>query len=168
MGALGLGLTHLARLAHLLAFSSLFGGSLFHTFVVTKVAFRVLPRRPFSDFQARLFPVYFRGQLVALSALIFTYPSTRTSCSRPNTTELLLLGVSTIACVLNDQTYGPRTSEIMQTLNKTLAVKDVDGEYFAKLKREFSSAHAMSIHLNLISMVTATVYGLIYMGRIHS
>lgn len=59
---------------HMLLYSALLGTELFQTFVNTKVCFNALPRSAFTTLQKRIFPIYFRGQVILLLLTAMTFP----------------------------------------------------------------------------------------------
>ncbi|OTA89068.1 hypothetical protein M434DRAFT_23514 [Hypoxylon sp. CO27-5] len=124
---------------HLLSYSTLLGTELYQSFVVTKICYQALPRSAFNTLQKRVFPIYFRSQAL-----------------------LLLLTAS----LLNLTIYGPRTRQIMidrihqetRDGRKLSSITELSDDMKA-LNRSFSRNHAMSIHLNLISIVAMIWWG---------
>lgn len=166
---------------HLLFYSTLLGTSLFQTFVITKISFQALPRPAFITLQKRLFPVYFRAQTLLLVLTAATLPLPRVL-----TADGVLFAVAGVTAVGNLVVYEPRTRGAMGRgkrveLCRCWAVGAVMADGFVekghgttrqgadsreaetlemkRLKREFSRNHAMTIHLNLVSVGAMVVYG---------
>ncbi|KAH7134065.1 hypothetical protein EDB81DRAFT_90345 [Dactylonectria macrodidyma] len=143
---------------HLLSFSALFGSQLYQTFVVTKVAFTTLPRPAYIKFQKTIFPVYFHGQSLLLLLTAATVPPLGPLSLVQQKGDWIPFAVSGAAAGLNFVVYGPRTRQLMLdraqqgTVDAKVTGLDGPSEEMALLKRKFSRAHAMCIHLNLISI----------------
>ncbi|KAH6995881.1 hypothetical protein BKA56DRAFT_639902 [Ilyonectria sp. MPI-CAGE-AT-0026] len=143
---------------HLLSFSALFGSQLYQTFVVTKVAFNTLPRPAYTKFQKTIFPVYFHGQSLLLILTAVTFPPHGPLSLIQQKSDWIPFAVSGVASALNFFIYGPRTRQLMLdraqqgTVDAKVTGLDGPSEEMALLKRKFSRAHAMCIHLNLISI----------------
>ncbi|ESU10967.1 hypothetical protein FGSG_05059 [Fusarium graminearum PH-1] len=110
---------------HLFSFSALLGSQLYQTFIVTKVTFQRLPRAPFINLQKYLFPIYFQSQTVLLFLSAATLPPTR---------KLMLYRAE------------------QGIANAKMASPEDSGPVMQILKKRFGTAHAMSIHLNLIGL----------------
>ncbi|KAF2732604.1 hypothetical protein EJ04DRAFT_440775 [Polyplosphaeria fusca] len=156
--SLGSYLPGLASL-HLLAYSTLLGTELYQTFVVTTVAHQTLPRSAFTTLQKRLFPTYFRAQALLLIVTAATLPPYGPLSLVKKKKTWIPFAVATLTAGLNLLVYGPRTSAIMvQRIHQetTDGRKSSDLENMSAdmrtLNRAFSRTHAMSIHLNLISI----------------
>ncbi|CAH0018717.1 unnamed protein product [Clonostachys rhizophaga] len=155
--------------AHLLCFSALLGTELYQSFVITKICFLVLPRKPFTALQARVFPVYFRIQSSLLVLLALTTPSRGllSLIERKSNWIPLLVGACTAA--LNLFFYGPRTSRAMFSIDQLGTATAGDrtessereplNQDKAVLRKTFSKNHAASIHFNLITIIATLWYG---------
>ncbi|KAI0191007.1 hypothetical protein EV127DRAFT_480811 [Xylaria flabelliformis] len=161
---------------HLLSFSTLLGTQLYQTFVVTKICFVSLPRSAFTTLQKmsqlmgfvctqRLFPIYFSGQSMLLLLTIVTIPPHGPFTLVANKVAWIPFAIAGVTAALNLFVYGPRTKQLMierihqetrdglqkQTTNDVDAAEDPSPE-MQRLRRSFSRNHAMSIHLNLLSI----------------
>ncbi|KAI1174433.1 hypothetical protein F4777DRAFT_589213 [Nemania sp. FL0916] len=148
---------------HLLSFSTLLGTQIYQTFVVTRICFVSLPRNAFTALQKRLFPVYFRSQSLLLLAAAITIPSQGPLTLIANKAAWIPFAIAGATAALNLLVYGPRTRRIMigrihqesrdeprkQATgdDAETSIPDMQG-----LHRSFSRNHAMSIHLNLLSL----------------
>ncbi|KAI0108968.1 hypothetical protein GGR51DRAFT_558762 [Nemania sp. FL0031] len=151
---------------HLLSFSTLLGTQLYQTFVVTKIAHVSLPRSAFTTLQKRLFPIYFRGQSLLLLLTIATIPSRGPLTLIASKAVWIPFAIAGLTATLNLLVYGPRTRRIMierihqetrDALQKQTEEEDDDDVEspsleMQRLNRSFSRNHAMSIHLNLLTI----------------
>ncbi|KAI1324774.1 hypothetical protein F5Y16DRAFT_379890 [Xylariaceae sp. FL0255] len=157
---------------HLLSFSTLLGTQLYQTFIVTKAAHTALPRSSFTTLQKRLFPLYFRSQslLLLLAAVTIPWSTSQSSSSWPTPGLVTRKGawipfaIAGVTAALNLSVFGPRTRSVMierihqetRDARKPLLERDRDldtiGSEMQALNRSFARNHAMSIHLNLLSI----------------
>ncbi|KAL2143327.1 hypothetical protein VTI28DRAFT_10570 [Corynascus sepedonium] len=154
---------------HLLFYSTLLGTELFQSFVNTKVCFVALPRSAFTTLQKRIFPIYFWAQttLITLSAL--TFPPGGIASLVVRKTDGILYAVALGTAILNLMVYGPQTQRAMvdcvhqgtrdrSNVEERPVSNDLSPE-MVRLRKVFSRAHAMTIHLNLVSIGAMLVYG---------
>ncbi|KAI0517097.1 hypothetical protein F5B22DRAFT_604745 [Xylaria bambusicola] len=156
---------------HLLSFSSLLGTQLYQTFLVTKICYTSLPRSAFTTLQKRLFPIYFRSQSLLLLLTIVTIPSRGPLTLVANKTAWIPFAIAGATATLNWWIYGPRTRELMiervhQETRDGMQKKNMNDSGNAdddalsetlspemqRIRRSFSRNHAMSIHLNLLTI----------------
>ncbi|KAI0549606.1 hypothetical protein F4679DRAFT_584322 [Xylaria curta] len=167
---------------HLLSFSTLLGTQLYQTFVVTKICYVSLPRSAFTTLQKfynvkleittneflctqRLFPIYFSGQSMLLLLTIVTIPPHGPLTLVANKVAWIPFAIAGVTAALNLLVYGPRTKQLMierihQETRDGLQKQTTDDDDAAetpspemqRLRRSFSRNHAMSIHLNLLSI----------------
>ncbi|KAI0377602.1 hypothetical protein F5Y04DRAFT_263723 [Hypomontagnella monticulosa] len=144
---------------HLLSYSTLLGTELYQTFVNTKVCYQALPRSAFTTLQKRLFPIYFRGQTLLLLLTASTVPPYGPFTLQANKSIWIPFAVAGLTAILNLTIYGPRTRQLMidrihqETRDKRKPNDSTELSSDMKaLSRLFSHNHAMSIHLNLISI----------------
>ncbi|KAH6643722.1 hypothetical protein C7974DRAFT_4068 [Boeremia exigua] len=151
---------------HLLAYSTLLGTELYQSFVMTKLAYQALPRSAFTSLQKRVFPVYFKGQTLLLGLVVLTLPPGGPKSLVDNQTSAFAFAVAGGSALLNLFVYGPETQRLMiervhQTTRDSNRSTSTDGitSEMHKLNRSFSRAHAMSIHLNLVTVIATLYYG---------
>ncbi|KAI0810419.1 hypothetical protein GGR55DRAFT_679012 [Xylaria sp. FL0064] len=150
---------------HLLAFSTLLGTQLYQSFVVTKICFVSLPRPAFTTLQKRLFPIYFRSQSLLLLLTVVTVPSRGPLSMIASKAAWIPFAIAGLTATLNCWVYGPRTRQIMleriqletqDGLQKQAtgdpAVSETPSPEMQRIRRSFSRSHAMSIHLNLLTI----------------
>ncbi|KAI3322639.1 hypothetical protein HD806DRAFT_498854 [Xylariaceae sp. AK1471] len=146
---------------HLLSFSTLLGMQLYQTFIVTKICHVTLPRSAFTTLQKRLFPIYFRSQSLLLFLTAVTIPSQGPLSLITNKAAWIPFTITSVTATLNLLVYGPGTRQIMmerihqETRDGQKRPTDASGEAspeMQRLQRSFSRNHAMSIHLNLLTI----------------
>lgn len=98
---------------HLLSFSTLIGSQLYQTFIVTKVAFKHLPRTPYVTFQKHIFPIYFQSQALLLFLAAVTLPPYGPFSLIQHKSDWIPFAVSSIVAGLNLMVFGPRTRKLM-------------------------------------------------------
>lgn len=166
---------------HLLSYSALLGTELYQTFVNTKVCYQTLPRSAFTTLQKHLFPIYFRGQTLLLLLTAATIPPYGPFTLQASKSNWVPFSIAGVTAILNLVIYGPRTRQLMidrihqgiitlhigmravrsaAIANQVLETRDGRksndptelSDDMKTLNRSFSRNHAMSIHLNLISI----------------
>ncbi|KIN06897.1 hypothetical protein OIDMADRAFT_15946 [Oidiodendron maius Zn] len=170
-------LTALTKLSsyHLLAWGSLLGMQLYQTFVMTKVCYLYLPRPQFTTLQKRIFPLYFGIETALAAATAATYPSGSIWALASHHLNSALLGLTLAMSGLNLLVYGPKTIEAMvhrshqktreALRSSTTVTGNSTSEEMHLARRQFSRNHAMSIHLNLIGVISTVVYGVSLSSR---
>ncbi|KAK4183814.1 hypothetical protein QBC35DRAFT_507233 [Podospora australis] len=153
---------------HLLVYSSLLGTSLYQTFAMTKISYQALPKTAFRSLQKKVFPFYFRVQTFLIFGSLVTLPSSTWSpiAAFSHTINWIPHAVAGVTAVLNLLVYEPRTRTFMievahqetRDASRTPNSKEPSGE-MQQFRRHFSRAHAMSIHLNLITIGSILFYG---------
>lgn len=153
---------------NLLLLSLAFGGGVVHSFIVSPIAFKHLPRESFSELQNKVFPLYFAGQTLLPLGLAVTTP-VAIHCAGP------LLGVSALGGALNLLWVLPVCRDIKEQRKKLIAEKKheqiVDGEVrpsdaMALLNKQFGMYHGISSLLNMASILSLGVYGYVLAKRI--
>lgn len=169
---------------HLLSYSALLGMSFYQSFTVVKTVHRALPRPAFVALQGRLFPVYFKLQTFYLFLTAATLPPYGPLSLVKDGTSAVLFTIAGISALLNFFLYGPRTRQAMidrhgkgklqwQLSRQLLTcfatgirdpaageeVEQVSEEVMDALNKAFHKSHALSLHLNLITVGALTAYG---------
>lgn len=98
---------------HLLSYSTLLGLSVYQSFIVVKIAHRVLPRPAFITLQGRLFPIYFQLQTLYLFLTVATFPPYGPMSLIKDGISTVLFSVAGVGALLNFFVYGPRTRQAM-------------------------------------------------------
>ncbi|KAI0105840.1 hypothetical protein F4814DRAFT_442243 [Daldinia grandis] len=152
---------------HLLSYSTLLGMELYQSFAMTKVCYQELPRSAFTTLQKRIFPLYFRGQALLLLMTAATVPPYGPLTLQSIKGNWIPFAVAGVTALLNLMLYGPRTRQIMidrihqetrdgrKSNDPTEASDDMRA-----LNKLFSRNHAMSIHLNIITIGATLWWGL--------
>ncbi|KAI0150119.1 hypothetical protein F4776DRAFT_193092 [Hypoxylon sp. NC0597] len=151
---------------HLLSYSTLLGTELYQSFVMTKICHQVLPRSAFTTLQQRVFPLYFRSQALLLLLTAATIPPHGYFTLQESRSNWIPFAVAGVTALLNLMIYGPRTRQIMidrihQETRDGRKLSDITelSDDMKALNRSFSRNHAMSIHLNLISIAAMILWG---------
>ncbi|KAK7702713.1 hypothetical protein SLS57_011264 [Botryosphaeria dothidea] len=151
---------------HLLAYGTLLGTTVYQSFVMTKVCYTALPMSSFTTLQRKVFPVYFRLQSTLLIVTALTYPPTSLLALYKAPVDAGLLAFASATALANLAKYGPATSTAMverihQETRDGKKFNDPSGpsEEMHLRNRAFSRNHAMSIHLNLLSVGATVAYG---------
>ncbi|OAG03159.1 uncharacterized protein CC84DRAFT_1097960 [Paraphaeosphaeria sporulosa] len=143
--------------AHLFAYATLLGTQLYQSFVMVKVAYQALPAHSFTDLQKRVFPIYFRGQTALLILTAITFPHGPLALAKRKG-DWIPFFVAGATALLNLAVYGPRTSRLM--MRRRRLANQIDGSRkLPGVNRDFSWNHAMSIHLNIITIGATLCYG---------
>ncbi|KAM0207216.1 hypothetical protein ACHAQI_007702 [Fusarium lateritium] len=143
---------------HLLSFSTLLGSQLYQTFIVTKVAFKRLPRTPYINFQKHIFPIFFHGQALLLFLTAVTLPPYGPLSLIEHKSDWVPFAVSGVISGLNVMVFGPRTRKLMLdrveqgTVDAKTANLEGQSSAMQVIKKRFVTSHAMCIHLNLIGL----------------
>ncbi|KAI1338846.1 hypothetical protein F5Y15DRAFT_416612 [Xylariaceae sp. FL0016] len=154
---------------HLLSYSSLLGAQLYQSFMLTKVAFNSLPRSSFRSLQKRVFTLYFQGQTVLLVLTALTIPPYGPGSLLAAKTTFTPFALAGVTAVLNLLVYGPRTQRLMMERVHQAARdgrkpgeddEDIEPSLeMQELNRSFRRNHAMSIHLNLLTIGAMMFWG---------
>ena len=168
---------------------------------MTGLSYRALPKTQFRSLQKRVFPVYFRTQILLVIATAATHPPYSFLSLSRSWHEWTPLTIMLGTCFLNWKIYGPRTLAAMVemihqgkkarliwipgsawlkfiyicecTLNLYL-LEARDGytrgdapksDAMKAIGRKFSREHAMSIHLNLLTVLGTIWYGYVLANR---
>ncbi|KAF9873230.1 hypothetical protein CkaCkLH20_09393 [Colletotrichum karsti] len=158
---------------HIISYATLLGTSLFQTFVNTKICYMELPRSAFTTLQKRLFPIYFRSQSLLLILTALTFPPGGPASLLRDKRDWVPFAVAGVTAVLNLLLYGPRTKQAMidrihqETRDaKNPGATEEDSPDMHACKRRFSRNHAMSIHLNLVTIFAMVWYGVRLASRL--
>ncbi|KAJ5167641.1 uncharacterized protein N7482_003235 [Penicillium canariense] len=155
---------------HILLYGALLGTELFQTFVNTKLCFQALPMREFLMLQKRLFPVYFKCQVGLAALTAATHPPYSVVSLAKDPWSAVPLVVVVVTGSLNWSVFGPRTttaSLVRRALSESQGTPaDPDKGKVYRANRNFARNHAMSIHLNAITLVATICYGFSLSSRL--
>lgn len=167
---------------HMIIYGTLLGTELYQSFVMTKVCYNALPMSAFTTLQKRVFPVYFRGQTLLLVLTALTHPPYGPVSLAATLWDLIPLAFGGAMAALNLMVWGPRAQTAMtERIHQSrpslcperswmlIITETKDGKKYndpevisdeMKAKnRAFSKAHAMSIHINLMTIAATMWYG---------
>lgn len=150
-------------------YSLVFGASTFHSFYLSPIAFKTLPRSEFGALQNKVFPSYFLTQTVSAVLLGLTSPFKLCPFS------LGLLTVSGLGGAINLFVLLPicrnikdeREKLIKEKLHETVVNGEVrPTETKIALDKKFGMYHGLSSLANIFSIASLGVYGLILAKRL--
>lgn len=163
---------------HILSYGTLLGSQVFHTFVNSVIAFKVLPRPQFSTLQASIFPAYFGLQTVLPLVVAVTYPGERTItgvgpsgisgilADGNGVSTLLPIAVSFVSGLTNMLVLRPATARIMEQRKKQESIdgkKSYDppphSKEMIKLNKSFGRVHGISSLVNIVGLLAILYYG---------
>jgi hypothetical protein len=156
---------------HLLTYSTLVGTQLYQTFLLNNLTYRVLPRPAFTTLQRRLFPIYFRAQVLLLCLAALTLPPRGLrsvaggELGRLWTTAGWGSREADSDGYVFDWSWKKRKREIVVAVaDVCVARRQTDkrhdvGEAEKVLRKAFHRAHAMCIHLNIVTICATVWYG---------
>ncbi|OTB02939.1 hypothetical protein M426DRAFT_74278 [Hypoxylon sp. CI-4A] len=151
---------------HLLSYSTLLGMQLYQSFVMTKISYQALPRSSFTTLQKRVFPMYFRGQSLLLLLTAITIPPNGPFTLHASKSNWIPFAIAGATALLNLLVYGPRTRQVMidrihqETRDGGKLSQSNPSDDMKTLNKSFSRNHAMSIHLNLVTIGALIWWGI--------
>ncbi|KZP32255.1 hypothetical protein FIBSPDRAFT_916476 [Athelia psychrophila] len=162
-----------AQGAYALAYSWLFGMSLWITFFGGVIAYKTLPRHMFSALQHKTFPIYFVLSMGLSSGMLgfwtWTHPDVLTHVYRPyvaDVAQAYALAAVVLAQASNYFVVGPLTSKVMferQKLEKeegkVYNEPGVSSEMKA-LNKKFGGLHGISSLANMGAVLALGFHGL--------
>ncbi|KAI9933123.1 hypothetical protein MW887_007594 [Aspergillus wentii] len=150
---------------HMLSYGTLLGTEVYQSFVNTKLCYKHLPMREFITLQKRIFPVYFNCQLGLVILTALTRPPYSVVSLAKNLWDAAPLVIIVVTGALNRFVYGPRTTKatfvrraLQESSNNETGTSGSDPSKLQQANRAFSFNHAMTIHLNAISVVATVWY----------
>jgi len=158
---------------YVLAYSWLFGMSLWITFFGGVIAFKTLPRQQFGTLQHKTFPIYFVLSMSISSLLLalwtFNHPDVVTYITRPNVADVAqayALGNVILCQGFNYFIIGPWTSSVMFQRHR---LEKEEGKVYNEpgvssnmksLNRKFGMLHGVSSLANLGAVIALGFHGL--------
>lgn len=157
--------------AYLLAFSLLFGMSVWVTFFGGVIAFKVLPRQQFVQLQHKIFPVYFLLSAGLSGALLLrwmtSHPNVLIHITQPciaEVTQAYALGIVLLLHVINYAVLGPLTSRTvfarLRLEKEGDHIREETSDSMEVLNRRFGLLHGMSSMCNMAALIATTFHGL--------
>ena len=146
------------RFLNLFTFVFWYGTLLFFTFIQAPVLFKTLPRPLFGEVQSHLFPVYYLISYICGTLLVVTYHLLHPlknyvpqDCVKITSLCLMLL-----FSLGQGLWIGPKVSQIR--VERQAAEEAKDQLRVDTLSVEFGKAHGISSLLNLVVIISSTVY----------
>ncbi|KAI5966781.1 uncharacterized protein KGF55_000190 [Candida pseudojiufengensis] len=146
---------------HFLFYSLSFGGSAFYSYIVSPLIFKNLTREEFSKVQSKVFPTYFKFQILSPFILGLLTPFAYCPFS------VGTLAISSITGMLNLFFFEPKCHAIKEERIKLVAIKKdkkdngiEPSDAMAALNSQFGRWHGLSTLINTLSIVSLGAYGL--------
>lgn len=155
------------RLAYLLGFATVWGTSLWVTFIGGIIMFKNLPRHQFGNLQSKMFPAYFGivavCTAICLSGFAILHPWKASSFTEKS--QISCLAISLVSTLSNILLFGPLTSKIMRERHKVEREESIGEEVglsknrehamrnpkLANINKKFGMAHGLSSLANLLA-----------------
>ena len=159
---------------HLLSYASVTGITLWHSFIGSPIAFKVLPRQQFGLLQSKLFPIYFSLQSALNGVCLLT-------TSNRNARIIFLIGL--VSGVINLTVVGPWTTKydpitdavfviysflfVNRIMNERHKVEREEGKSYNEagisdqlkaLNKRFGIAHGCSALINMAVLLSLLAY----------
>lgn len=152
------------RLLHLFAFVFWYGALLYFTFVQAPVLFKSLPRDVFGLVQSKLFPSYYLISYVAGAFLVVSYHLLHPlkDYSPQDCVKITALCLMLLFSLAQGLWMGPQVGRLR--LERQAAEQAKDPLKVEALSKAFGKAHGISSLLNLIVILSGTVY-FFYLSR---
>ncbi len=154
----------LLRFAHFFAFIFWYGTLLYFTFIQAPVLFKTLPRQLFGEVQSHLFPAYYWISYVCGILLVVTYHLLHPLKNYVNQDCVKITALYLMLLFSLGQGFwiGPKVAQLR--VERQAAEDSKDTAKAETLAREFGQAHGISSLLNLLVIISGTVY-LVYWFR---
>ncbi|PFH46640.1 hypothetical protein AMATHDRAFT_154267 [Amanita thiersii Skay4041] len=158
---------------YVVAYSWLFGMSLWVTFFGGVIAFKALPRQQFGTLQHKTFPIYFGISIFLSGSMlgywVFTHPDVASYLAHPTMADVAQ--AYALFAVFGGQSFnkfviGPLTSETMFRRHR---LEKEEGKNYndpgvspamKSLNRRFGMLHGISSLANLIAVISLGFHGL--------
>jgi len=164
--------------AYVLAYSWLFGMSLWVTFFGGVIAYKALPRHMFGALQHKTFPVYFMLSIALSSGMLgfwtWTHPDVLQYIASPyvaDVAQAYALAIVFLAQASNYFVISPLTSKVMFQRHK---LEKEEGKQYNEpgvsdemkaLNKKFGSLHGISSLANLFAVLALGFHGL-WLGNV--
>ncbi|KAH9947718.1 hypothetical protein B0H21DRAFT_737751 [Amylocystis lapponica] len=158
---------------YFVGYAWLLGTTIWVTCFSGKIAFKALPRHQFGALQHRLFPVYFVNSLVLSTVLLglWTYSHAGIlariwSLTVADVVQFYALAIPVISSASNWLRVGPL---VHKTVVQRYKLEKVEGKIYNEpgiseemkaLNRRFDLYHAISVSINMASLVALVFHGL--------
>jgi hypothetical protein len=146
------------RFIHFLAFTFWYGTLLYFTFIQAPILFKTLPRQTFGEVQSHLFPAYYWISYICGTLLVVTYHLLHPlkNYVPQDCVKMTALCLMLLFSLGQGLWIGPKVAALRV---ERQAAEDVKDQAKAdNLSKEFGKAHGISSLLNLVVIVSGTVY----------
>ena len=146
------------RFVNLFVFVFWYGAMLYFTFIQAPVLFKTLPRQLFGEVQSHLFPAYYLISYVCGTLLVVTYHLLHPlkNYVPQDCVKITALCLMLLFSLGQGLWIGPQVSRIR--VERQAAEEANDQPKVDALSMEFGKAHGISSLLNLVVIISGTVY----------
>lgn len=152
------------RFTHFFTFIFWYGTLLYFTFIQAPLLFKTLPRQLFGEVQSHLFPAYYWISYICGVLLVVTYHLLHPlkNYVPQDCVKITALCLMLLFSLGQGLWAGPRVSQL--SVERQQAEESKDQAKTETLSREFGRAHGLASLLNLVVILSGTVY-LVYWFR---
>jgi hypothetical protein len=152
------------RFTHFFTFIFWYGTLLYFTFVQAPLLFKTLPRQLFGEVQSHLFPAYYWISYICGALLVVTFHLLHPlkNYVPQDCVKITALCLMLLFSLGQGLWAGPKVAQLR--VERQAAEDAKDSARAESLTREFGKAHGISSLLNLVVIVSGTVY-LVYWFR---
>ncbi len=146
------------RFLHFFTFAFWYGTLLYFTFIQAPILFKTLPREMFGLVQSKLFPAYYLISYLCGSILVVTFHLLHPlkNYASQDCVKITALCLMLLLSLAQGLWIGPKVGQLR--LERQSAEQAKDTVLAEKLRGEFGKAHGVSSLLNLIVILSGTVY----------
>jgi hypothetical protein len=146
------------RFVHLFTFTFWYGTLLYFTFIQAPVLFKTLSRPLFGEVQSHLFPAYYLISYICGTLLVITYHLLHPlkNYVPQDCVKITALCLMLLFSLVQGLWIGPKVSQIR--IERQAAEEAKDQPKADALSERFGKAHGISSLLNLVVIISGTVY----------
>jgi hypothetical protein len=152
------------RFVHLFSFLFWYGTLLYFSFVQTPILLKTLSRQLFGEVQSHLFPAYYLISYICGTLLVVTYHLLHPlkNYVTQDCVKITALCLMLLFSLAQGLWIGPQVGRLR--LERQAAEEAKDQPKVDSLSKEFGKAHGISSLLNLIVIISGTVY-FVYLAK---
>jgi hypothetical protein len=152
------------RFVHLFAFIFWYGTLLYFTFIQAPVLFKTLPRQLFGEVQSHLFPPYYLISYICGAVLVATYHLLHPlkDYAAQDCVKITALCLMLLFSLAQGLWIGPKVAQLR--VERLAAEEAKAPAQVEALSKQFGKAHGISSLLNLVVILSGTVY-FVYLAK---
>ncbi len=146
------------RFVHFFTFTFWYGTLLYFTFIQAPVLFKTLSRPLFGEVQSHLFPAYYLISYICGTLLVVTFHLLHPlkSYVPQDCVKITMLCLMLLFSLGQGLWIGPKVSRLR--IERQAAKEAKDQPKIDSLSKDFGKAHGISSLLNLVVIISGTVY----------